>query len=86
MKDFDEKKMTRKTSEIINFNKEINVADLSFRYPDNSKNVFTKVNFKIPKGKFVGIVGPSGAGKTIGYFKILAPNTNVSNTTNIYYS
>ena len=64
MKDFDEKKMTRKTGEVINFNKEISVENLSFKYPDNSKNVFTKVNFKIPKGKFVGIVGPSGAGKT----------------------
>lgn len=64
MKDNDEKKITRNNSEVIHFEKEISVENLSFKYPDNSKNVFTQVNFKIPKGKFVGIVGPSGAGKT----------------------
>lgn len=48
----------------IQFEKEISVENLSFSYPETSKAIFTNVSFKIPKGKFIGIVGPSGAGKT----------------------
>lgn len=50
--------------ERIPFNKEISVTNLTFGYPDTNKNVFKNVSFTIPKGKFVGVVGPSGAGKT----------------------
>ena len=50
--------------ERIPFNKEISVTNLTFGYPDTNKNVFENVSFTIPKGKFVGVVGPSGAGKT----------------------
>ena len=50
--------------ERIPFNKEISVTNLTFGYPDTNKNVFENVSFSIPKGKFVGVVGTSGAGKT----------------------
>lgn len=50
--------------ERIPFNKEISVSNLTFGYPNTNKNVFENVSFSIPKGKFVGVVGPSGAGKT----------------------
>lgn len=43
---------------------EICVEHLSFRYPEGRQNVFEDVCFTIQKGSFVGIVGPSGAGKT----------------------
>lgn len=46
------------------FEHEIVVESLSFCYPNTSKNVLDDVSFTIPKGSFVGIVGPSGAGKT----------------------
>lgn len=46
------------------FNEAIRVENLGFYYPGTSEEVLTDVNFSIPKGSFVGILGPSGAGKT----------------------
>lgn len=40
------------------------VEHLGFHYPGTSEEVLTDVSFSIPKGSFVGILGPSGAGKT----------------------
>ena len=46
------------------FTKAICVEHLGFYYPGTSEEVLTDVSFSIPKGSFVGILGPSGAGKT----------------------
>lgn len=48
----------------INFKQEINIKNIMFSYPSNKKNILFNVSFKISKGQFVGIIGPSGAGKT----------------------
>jgi energy-coupling factor transporter ATP-binding protein EcfA2 len=40
----------------------IEVENVSFSYPD--KKVLKNVNFKIENGEFVGLVGPTGCGKT----------------------
>lgn len=40
------------------------VKELGFRYSETSKEVLQDASFAIPKGAYVGIVGPSGAGKT----------------------
>ena len=48
----------------MKFENVISVEELGFTYPEIEKQVLRNISFSIPKGKFVGIVGPSGAGKT----------------------
>lgn len=42
----------------------IELNHISFRYPDTDKNIFTDAHMEVPKGKSVGIMGTSGAGKS----------------------
>lgn len=41
----------------------IQLKDVSFTYPDG-KPVLDRVNFIVPKGKRIGLIGPNGSGKT----------------------
>lgn len=50
--------------EKIPFKKELRVEHLAFQYPEGRHEVLQDVSFTVPKGSFVGVVGPSGAGKT----------------------
>ena len=50
-------------TEPLPFQQELCVKQVSFSYPDG-KEILSDVSFVVPKGKFVGIIGPSGAGKT----------------------
>ena len=49
---------------LAGFKDKISFKDVTFRYPDGSKNVLDNVSLDIPKGKMIAIVGASGAGKT----------------------
>ncbi len=42
----------------------IELKGITFAYPDSDKNIFTDANMTVPKGKSVGIMGSSGAGKS----------------------
>jgi iron complex transport system ATP-binding protein len=55
---------------------EIEIKDLSFRYPNSSANILSDINLTIAKGSFTGIIGPNGSGKTTllkCLVKLLAP-------------
>jgi len=47
----------------FSFKKEISFNNLFFKY-ETGKNVLDNLNFNIKKGEMVGLIGPSGAGKT----------------------
>lgn len=54
----------QKNRDSIELKKEIKMEDIVFAYPENEKFIFDHAEMKIPVGKAVGIMGPSGAGKT----------------------
>ena len=51
-------------NEKLNMEKGICVNNISYKYPNTEKNIFKNVSFVIKKGKSIGFVGPTGAGKT----------------------
>lgn len=46
------------------FENNLNFENTTFRYPNQKEHAFFQANFEIKKGEMVGIIGPSGAGKT----------------------
>lgn len=61
-----EKQLDKKSTIVdsLPFEKEIEINNVSFHYPDVDENVLTNISITIPKNKSVAFVGPSGAGKT----------------------
>lgn len=45
-------------------NKEVEIKDITYRYPNSTNEVLSKVNLTIHKGETVALIGSSGAGKT----------------------
>jgi len=48
----------------LEFNKEINLSNLSFSYPSRKEFSLSKISMKINKGEFVGVIGQTGSGKS----------------------
>ncbi|MBP3784177.1 MAG: ABC transporter ATP-binding protein [Butyrivibrio sp.] len=48
----------------LHLEKEIQMKDIVFAYPDSDVNIFSGANMTIKKGQSVGLMGPSGAGKS----------------------
>ncbi|MDR0655658.1 MAG: ATP-binding cassette domain-containing protein [Treponema sp.] len=42
----------------------ISIRNLTFRYRGGGRDALSSVNLEVPGGDFIGIIGPSGAGKT----------------------
>lgn len=60
----DSQKLLPEHCEKLPFTKAVCVEHLAFQYPEGQHEVLIDVSFTVPKGSFVGVVGPSGAGKT----------------------
>lgn len=46
------------------FNESLKIEGISFSYPETDHNIISGVTFSIKKGDMLGIIGPSGVGKT----------------------
>ena len=63
---FDDKKnnQIQDSNTPLEFNKEINLSNLSFSYPSRKEFSLSKISMKINKGEFVGVIGQTGSGKS----------------------
>jgi len=52
------------SSNVIQLNNEIVLKNICYNYPESSRIALHNINLKIPVGSKVGIVGPTGCGKT----------------------
>ncbi len=59
-----DKEKTETSIETSNFQKEINIKNIGFKYRDNSEFIFKNLNFKIKKGYNFAIIGSTGSGKS----------------------
>ncbi len=48
----------------LEFNKSLEIKDVTFKYPSGQSEVLKGLNISIRKGESVALIGPSGAGKT----------------------
>lgn len=48
----------------LHFNSEIELREISYKYPEASRQTLQNVSLKIKKGERIGIIGQSGSGKT----------------------
>jgi ATP-binding cassette, subfamily B, bacterial PglK len=48
----------------VNFEKFIEFKEVSFSYNFSKKEILNKINFKLNKNEFIGIIGNTGSGKT----------------------
>lgn len=51
-------------NEKIEFQKDLEIKNVSFCYPNKEKNVLDDIDINIKKGESIAFVGPSGSGKT----------------------
>lgn len=66
-KNVDERAAEKKTARVTDklaFHDCIKVERLYYKYPNTEKYIFENAQMRVPYGKSVGIMGPSGAGKT----------------------
>ena len=57
-------KIEDKPNNGLTFEKDIQLKGISYHYPNTEKEIFDNADMNIPVGASVGVIGPSGAGKT----------------------
>lgn len=60
----EKKNLAAATEEKSSFSDSLVLKDIVWRYPEGERNVLEGLNIRIEKGKSVGLIGISGAGKT----------------------
>lgn len=58
------KEKNYKVKRVVGFEKELNVHNVTFGYPNGEGVVLDQVNLMVKKGQSIALIGPSGAGKT----------------------
>ena len=56
-------KITKSNKE-LSFKKEIVLKNVDFSYPNSSKKALKNINLNIPAKSTIGLIGPTGSGKT----------------------
>jgi ABC-type multidrug transport system fused ATPase/permease subunit len=56
--------LTRDPSSVLPFERSLVLEHLSYRYPSMPQSAIDDVSLEIPRGHWVGLIGPTGAGKT----------------------
>ncbi len=51
-------------NQVFKFNECLKIQGLTFAYPETDYNILSDISFSIQKGEMIGIIGPSGTGKT----------------------
>ncbi len=80
-----ERTAPERTEKKINFQRQITLRDISYRYPDTKKDVLKKINLNIKQGSLIGIMGKTGEGKStlikiiLGLLKIQNGNIIIDN-------
>lgn len=54
----------KKDIEPMDFSKEVELENITYRYPNTEVNILENASVSIPIGKSIGFIGPSGAGKS----------------------
>ncbi len=57
-------RLSENRDETMSFEKEVEIKDVVWRYPEGKDDVLKGAGFTIKKGESIALIGPSGAGKT----------------------
>jgi ABC-type multidrug transport system fused ATPase/permease subunit len=56
--------ISKQNLDVLPFNKTINLKNIYFEYPNSSRTALKNINLSISSKSLIGIVGPTGSGKT----------------------
>lgn len=63
-KDLENNQESASGTKPFKFDNSLEIKNVSFTYPNTENNILQNINFSVKRGEMIGIIGPSGAGKT----------------------